>query len=404
MKRRGTDVDLLVHGSGMVGLSLCVAAADAGFSVALVDAREVVPWEGGEPDLRVSAVTRASQRILERLSAWEWVAARRAGAVEAIEAQDGLSDAVVTFSAADIGEPCLAHIVENRLIQTALLERLRRMSGVRTYVPASVERLDAEPDAVAVRLDDGRSLRVGLVAAADGAGSKVRELAGIRVHERDYGQKGLVCTVATELPHDRVARQRFLPGGPVAFLPLPDGRCSLVWSQPVDEADERLALSEAAFCEALSAASGRMLGTITGCGERAAFPLRRQHAERYVADRLALVGDAAHVIHPLAGQGANLGFLDAAALVAVMARARERGHDPGGPGALRRYERWRKGDNLLMQNAMDVFHWLFGRQDALSVGLRSLGLGVTDRLAPAKQLFMAHAMGERLDLPPLGRR
>ncbi|MBA1148489.1 FAD-dependent monooxygenase, partial [Ectothiorhodospiraceae bacterium WFHF3C12] len=238
---------------------------------------------------------------------------------------------------------------------------------------------------------------------ADGAASTVRDLAGIDISTHDYGQLGVVATVATELAHGRVARQRFLPGGPVAFLPLADGRCSIVWSQPADEAPERLDLSEEAFRDALTAASGRFLGAVTDCGERAAFPLRRQHAARYVGDRVALVGDAAHVIHPLAGQGANLGFLDAAALVECLSAAREAGRDPGGAAVLRRYERWRKGDNLLMQNAMDGFHQLFGRTDAATVGLRSLGLSVADRLLPLKQRFMAHAMGERGDLPALAR-
>lgn len=404
MNRRGMDVDILVHGAGMVGLALSLAAARAGFSVAIVDAREPEAWtDRGEPDLRMSALSRATERILARLGVWAGIASRRAGPVEAIQAWDGLSEASIVFRAADAGERHLAHIVENRLVQTVLWEGLRELESVRTYIPATVERLETGSTGAEVWLDDGRRLAAGLVVGADGANSAIRELAGIEVSSRDYGQMGLVSTVATELPHANVARQRFLPGGPVAFLPLADGRCSIVWSQPADEARARLELSEAAFLEALTAASGRFLGTVTACGERAAFPLRRQHAERYVAERVALVGDAAHVIHPLAGQGANLGFLDAAALVETLTKSREAGREPAAWSSLRRYERWRKGDNLLMQSAMDGFHHLFGRTDGATVGLRSLGLSLADRLSPVKQQFMAHAMGERGDLPALAR-
>lgn len=404
MSRRGPDVDLLIHGAGMVGLVTALAAARAGFSVAVVDAREPVPWTPGqEPELRVSALSRATERMLRRLEVWPAIVERRAGPVEGIQAWDGLSGAGIAFSAADRGESHLAHIVENRLVETALWEALRRCDNARWYIPATVERLEAGADQATVSLDGGRRIGAALVVGADGAASAIRRLAGIDVSGRDYGQQGLVCTVGTELPHGRIARQRFLAGGPVAFLPLSDGRCSIVWSQPDDEAEARLALSEEAFREALTAASGRCLGDITGCGPRAAFPLRRQHARRYVAERLALVGDAAHVIHPLAGQGANLGFLDAAALVECLSAARDGGRDPAGLAALRRYERWRKGDNLLMQQAMEGFHQLFGRADPVTVGLRSLGLAFTDRLTPLKQRFMAHAMGERGDLPQLAR-
>lgn len=404
MNRRGNDVDVLVHGGGMVGLVCGLAAARAGFTVAIVDAHAPEPWTGdGEPDQRVSALSRATERILEHLGVWEEILSRRAGPVEAIQAWDGLNEASIVFRAADSGEAHLAHIIENRLVQTALWDALQRHDGVRRYVPGTVEQLDTGTAGAEVRLDDGRRITASVVVGADGAGSAIRDLAGIEVSARDYGQLGVVCNVSTELPHRRVARQRFLPGGPVAFLPLADGRCSIVWSQPADEARERLALSDEAFLEALTAASGRFLGTVTGCGERAAFPLRRQHAAQYAAERVALVGDAAHVIHPLAGQGANLGFLDAAALVETLTIARDAGRDPGALPNLRRYERWRKGDNMLMQSAMDAFHGLFGRTDAAVVGLRGLGLSLADRVSPLKRQFMAHAMGERGDLPALAR-
>ncbi|MFV8836366.1 UbiH/UbiF/VisC/COQ6 family ubiquinone biosynthesis hydroxylase [Aquisalimonas sp.] len=396
--------DVIIIGGGMVGLALAAGLADSGFSVAVIEARQAPPWDEARTSNRVSAITHTSRRILERVGAWDAIAARRVSPFEAIRAWDAAGHPGVTFHAADRGEAWLGHIVENTLIQDALREAVGRRPGVSLYCPVAVDELDTAEDAVAVRLEDGRRLRGGLLVGADGASSMVREHAGIAVRERDYGQRGIVATITTEQHHGAVARQRFLPEGPLALLPLADGRCSIVWSADNARATELQALSDREFNTALTAASEAVLGQVTASVDRAAFPLRRLHAERYVAPRIALVGDAAHVIHPLAGQGVNLGFLDAAALVDVMAAARERGRDPVGYGVLRRYARWRRGDNLLMQSAMDGFHWLFSNDDPWRSLLRNAGLGVTDRLAPARALFVDQAVGHRGDLPSLARR
>ncbi|WP_116347329.1 UbiH/UbiF/VisC/COQ6 family ubiquinone biosynthesis hydroxylase [Alkalilimnicola ehrlichii] len=342
--------------------------------------------------------------MLRAVGCWEAMSSRRVSPFDAIEVRDSESGAQLHFDGAAIGAAHLGHIVENSLTQTVLYDRVAAAGNIELIVPGAVERVRHRSDErLALMLEDGRTLLTRLLVGADGAASKVRVLAGIECEQVSYGQVGIVGSIATERVHGEVARQRFLPGGPLAFLPLADGRCSIVWSVPEAERDRLLALTPDAFCAELTEASGEMLGAVQSVGERAAFPLRKQHAKRYVDDRIALIGDAAHVIHPLAGQGINLGFLDAASLAEVVSDAAKRGRDIGGLAVLRRYERWRKGDNLLMQRAMDGFHLLFGTRNPLVVGMRGLGLELTERLPPAKSLYMRHAMGLGGDLPALAK-
>ncbi|MGD8429059.1 MAG: UbiH/UbiF/VisC/COQ6 family ubiquinone biosynthesis hydroxylase [Ectothiorhodospiraceae bacterium] len=389
-----TDTDVLVQGAGMVGLTLALGLARSGFRVTVLDARRPPVWHGGDYRLRVSAVNPASRRLLAGLGAWEGIARARISPFHRIEAVDVSGGGRVGFDAAELGEPCLGHIVENELIQAVLAERVRE-AGVDVMAPVRLADWQLGEEAVRARLEDGRRLDARLLVGADGADSAVREVAGIAVRETGYGQRGLVAAVSTERPHGETARQRFLPGGPLAFLPLADGRCSIVWSLPQEQALELLDEDEDSFAAVLEDASGGMLGAVTGVGERGAFPLRRLHAERYVADRVALVGDAAHVIHPLAGQGANLGFMDAAALTQILSDARSRNRDPGGRAVLRRFERARRGENLMMQAAMDGFHHAFTSESEPVVRLRSLGFQLADSIGPLKHLFMRRAMGTR---------
>lgn len=396
--------DVLIVGGGMVGATLASALAGSSLRVAIL--------EGGEPrdvlpddpiDLRVSAITRASRRIFTALGAWDGMVARRVSPFREMHVWDAGGEGEIHFDSAEIGEAELGHIVENRVVQIALWERLRGAENVSVFCPAACAALRHEAKETRVHLEDGRELSARLVVGADGAQSRVRQFARIPVQGWQYNQHGLVATVRTESGHRETAWQRFLPGGPLAFLPLHDGRCSIVWSCSPQQAARLQAMEDAAFCEELSRAFDGKLGRVLETSARAAFPLRLQHAQRYVAAGLALIGDAAHSVHPLAGQGVNLGILDAACLAEVLLDARASGKDVASLAVLRRYERWRKGHNLLMMATMDGFKRLFGSDWWPLRGARNAGLNLTDRLSPVKHVIMAQAMGRGGDLPRLAR-
>ena len=389
---RRESCDVLVHGAGMTGLAVALLLADAGLKVTMVSRQRPEPWRDGDYRQRVIAVNRETEALLVRLGVWAAVRDTRAAPVRAIEAVDALGGGRVRFDAADLGEPHLAHIVENALVESRLGERLGA-AGVDLISPEAIAGWLPDDHGLEVRLDGGRRLHARLLVGADGADSPVRAMAGIRVDDQRYGQRGLVAAIATEQPHGAVARQRFLAGGPLALLPLADGRCSVVWSLPDAEARTLAQAPAEELREALEVASAGWLGRVESVTAAGLFPLRRLHARRYVAERVALVGDAAHVIHPLAGQGANLGFRDVAELGQRIIDAVAAGRDPGGWSVLRRYERARRGDNLLMQTAMDLFHHGFTRSGPLLVAARSAGFDVTDRVAPLRRLFMRRAMG-----------
>jgi len=396
--------DVVIIGAGIVGATAACALAGSGARVALVEARPIEPEATGVGrDARVFAVTRASQRIFEALGVWQGIVRRRAYPFGEMEVWDAGGTGSIRFDCADIGEPCLGHMVEPGVIHAALLERLHSISAISLFCPAQFGQIAVSDTGVSVTLEAGNVLTAALVVAADGAHSPVREHLGLSTRIHDYHQSGLVARVATEFPHLSTARQRFLPGGPLAFLPMEEGWCSIVWTLPSSAATEMLALEQDAFHAALGEAFDFRLGRIVDSGPREAWPLTRMHADHYVAERIALIGDAAHAIHPLAGQGVNLGLLDAAALGEVVSVARARERDPGSLPVLRRYERWRRGDNLLMMSAMDGFNLLFGNELAPVRWLRSLGLSMVNAAGPAKDLLMRHAAGLAGDLPPLAR-
>lgn len=401
-----TSFNVAIVGGGMVGGTLACALARGGLSVALVEAsppRPVRDWGPGTPfDLRVSALTRASEAVLRQAGVWAGVERRRLAPFREMRVWDAGSAGAIHFDAAELAEPALGHIVENRALVEAIDERLAELPGVTRIEPERPVNLEVRGKAARLHLSGG-AIEAGLVVGADGARSRVRELAGIGLHRSGYGHSALVATVRTDLPHGETAWQRFLPTGPLAFLPLPGGHCSIVWSAPPPRVEEWLALPADDFAEALETASEGRLGRVVWVGERASHPLYRQHAERYVGPRVALVGDAAHTIHPLAGQGVNLGILDAAALAEVVLAAWRAGGDPGALPVLRRYERWRKGHNLLVQAAMDGFRVLFASELAPVRLARGLGLRAADAAGPFKTLVMRHAMGLAGDLPALAR-
>ncbi len=397
-----TSYRAIVIGSGAVGATLACQLARKGVRTALIEAREPPAFDPDALDLRVFAISRATQRIWNQLGVWGEMHARRASPYRAMEVWDARGRGRIHFDAAELGEPDLGHIVENRLIQSVLFELARSLDTLDMFCPASPEAIALEPDCARVTLADGRVLEAELVVAADGARSRVRELAGIDVQTHAYAQKALVAHVRGEQAHGETARQVFLPEGPLAFLPLLDGRCSIVWSADDARADQLLALDDAAFLAELTQASEGVLGAMLETTPRASFPLAAVHARRYVIPRLALIGDAAHTVHPLAGQGVNLGVLDAAALAEVLESALREG-DLGELALLRRYERWRRGENLSMQTALTGFKALFGSRLGLIASIRSAGIGLVDRMGPVKSELMRRAMGISGDLPRAAR-
>lgn len=397
--------DILVVGGGMVGVAFVCACLGKGWRIALVEAREPVrSWPEGEVDLRVSALNRASQRILQRLQTWDRISQLGASPYREMHVWDAVGKGAIHFDSAELGEPDLGHIVENRVTQLALWEHLEQSPEVTLLCPAEVDDIELTADAALLDLKDGRRIASRLLVGADGRDSRVRGRVGIATQGWLYDQRAIVANVQVQEWHRETAWQRFLPTGPLAFLPLRDGRCSIVWSAAQSRATELLKLGDVEFRSELFDAIDGKLGAIGEIGPRASFELRFQHSEQYVKARLALIGDAAHAIHPLAGQGVNLGFLDAAALAAALDEARERHRDIGGLWTLRRYERARRGDNMLMLAAMDAFKRMFSNRFPPLAAVRSAGLSVVDRLAPIKQLFMRHAMGAAEDMPPLARR
>ncbi len=387
-------------GAGTAAL-LAATPATAGLRIALIEPRPATPPVAGAPlDLRVSALSRSSQRLLERTGAWPAVAARAAAYQRMViweERQNPAGPDALVFDAAELGEPDLGHIGENLSIQAALTGRAEAQGVV--LLRAELATLEATRDAVRIALGDGREFRAGLVVGADGAESAVRRMAGIDTRGWDYGQRAVVAHLASEVPHGATARQRFLDTGPLALLPLADGRSSLVWSTLPEVAEELTQCPEEEFADRVSAASAGVLGRLEPTTARVSFPLRLLHARRYAADRIALVGDAAHAVHPLAGQGINLAFLDAAALVDVLGDALEAGDDPGEPRALRRYERWRKAEALPAIAMLDGLKRVFFGGNPLQSRLRQGALGLAQSSVTAKRLLMQRALGVAGELP-----
>ncbi len=403
------DFDVLVVGGGAVGA--CCAALllrEGGYPparIALIEPERPASLAATLPvDLRVSAFSRASERILGAAGAWQAIAAGRIGAYERMRvwhARDPFSSTVgLTFDAADTAEPNLGWIIENRAVQHALLAAVER-AGAR-ILEQPVQALEAAPDHLRAVTADG-PIRARLVVGADGGRSRVRELAGLAVDARSYGQSAIVCVVRTARPHATTAWQRFLGTGTVAYLPLPGGCCSIVWSIATEAAESLAVAPVPAFERELAAALDHALGEVMLVGARGVLPLHRIAARNYVIERCALIGDAAHVVHPLAGQGVNLGLLDAAALTDVLGAARREGEDPGALRVLRRYERWRRSENQLMGFSLDAMNRVLATGSGPMARLAARGLALVDRSTPLKRLFMARALGISGELPRAAR-
>ncbi|UPG85105.1 UbiH/UbiF/VisC/COQ6 family ubiquinone biosynthesis hydroxylase [Luteibacter aegosomatis] len=392
-RRRGGMADVAVVGGGMVGAAAALALARAGFEVVLVDARAPAAWSAdAEPDLRVVGLAPSSIRLLDEVGAWDGIRRARASAYERMVVWDAENGATIHFDAADEGRDVLGYIVENNLVQAMLWQALDD-AAVRRVVPGDVVAYEARDDHARLELADGQTIPARLVIAADGVHSPLRAMAGIGTHGRDYAQRGVVAHVETALPHQRTAWQRFLPTGPLAFLPLADGRCSIVWSLPDAEAARVLALDDEAFRDELGVASDFRLGPIGAVTRRMGFPLRLKLADRYESGRIVLLGDAAHTVHPLAGQGVNLGLRDVAELRDTLVTARDAGRDIAATHVLRRYARRRRSADGLDAWSFDALARVYGWKASPLVAARGLGIRLLDGLAPLKRQLMKHAAG-----------
>jgi len=398
--------DVVVVGAGMVGAAAAALLARSGFSVALVERREPAPFDAAaDIGLRVSALSPGAIDVLSEAGAWRLVERTRHCPYRRMVVEDRDELSAIEFQAPEFGLEHLGSIVENDLVQWSLWQALQTMAGIEFFCPDGVRELERDGDGRLLTLDSGRQLRARLLVAADGADSRIRRILGIRQRHWEYGQSGVVAVVATEPPNPALAWQRFMDGGPLAFLPLADGRSSIVWSRPEAEARRLLGLDEAAFLaelgEAAAGSPAHWPGEPLSCGPRAAFPLTMRLSERYVAPGAVLIGDAAHVMHPLAGQGVNLGLLDAAGLAEVLIGARRSGADPAAPRVLEKYDRWRRSEAGVMCRGV---HGLRGLCMPEELGLlRRLGLGLVSRSWIAREAFIRRATGRNRNAPALAR-
>lgn len=402
---RPGDFDVMIIGAGVIGsvmASLLVARelCPAARVAVIADRFAAGPPSGADWDLRVFALSRASERLLKTCRVWDLLPANRVVPYERMCVWDAggtpAGAGSLTFDCAYIGEANLGHIVDGRELPWRCLQAARALGVV--LIEGAVEAVVAGNEEVMVHLRDGRELRGTLLVGADGTDSPIREMLGIETAGHAYHQDALVAHVRTAQEHRNTAWQRFLNTGPVAFLPLNDGRSSIVWSVARARAAQLRAMSPPDFNEALTAASGEALGQCTLTTPLAVFPLKLQYALHYARPRAVLLGDAAHVVHPLAGQGLNLGLLDCAALAQVLGEAGSAAKY-GDYGVLRRYERWRRSENLLAAAALDGLERLFSNSDALSTGLRSAGLTAVARIPSMKLKLAQRALGLAGDVP-----
>lgn len=397
------DVELLIAGGGLIGLLLAVACAGAGLTVAVVDRQDPAASLDEGFDGRTSAIAYGSHKALEGIGVWPGVAASAEPILEIRIADDG-SPLFLHYDHRELGTGTpLGYIVENRVLRRALIDRVRSTPNLVFLAPLAVASVSASLLAATASLSDGREIRARLAAAADGQRSPLRQAAGIRTFEWQYQQRAIVTTVCHQRPHHGIAVEHFLPAGPFAILPMTGNRSSIVWTERAELVPRLLGLSDAAFAQELADRFGDFLGTIEPIGPRWAYPLSLLLAERYAAPRLALVGEAAHMIHPIAGQGLNLGIRDVAVLAELVIDARRLGLDIGDEALLMQYQRWRRFDSLALAAVTDSLNRLFSNSFAPLRLARDIGLAAVHRLPPLKRLLMRDAMGLVGDLPRLVR-
>lgn len=395
--------DVIIVGGGMVGAAVACSLGGSRLKVAVIESAPPQPFSPDQPhDLRVSALSIASKKILETVGAWQGITDRRYCPFRRMRVWEAAGD--TEFCSDDIKYPQLGYIVENRIIQLALLDRLADFNNITLISPALIKKVNyliGKP--TEITLDDGQVLTTNILVAADGGQSRVRQAVGIGVTSWDYKQHALVIYIETEYGQQDITWQRFVPSGPQAFLPLTGNYGSIVWYHSPDEVGRLKALTLDELKHELVAAFPGALGEVKRVLATASFPLKRQHAQAYVKPGVLLVGDAAHMINPLAGQGVNIGLLDAAALGEVLIEATKQGIEPSDLSVLKRYEKMRRNENLKMMTVMDAFYQVFSNEILPVKILRNFGLGLAERILPAKNKVMRTAMGLEGKLPKLAR-
>ena len=402
-----SQYDVVIVGGGIVGLTTALALAlKTHLSIALVDAKPLVAnWQSEVEDRRVSAISLASQRIFQQLNVWDSIVAKRVSPYRKMFVWDESTQGQIQFDSAELALTTLGHIIEDGAMRASLLAALQQCDAVTLLSSQHFVSLERGAEGIALRTQDGVCLSARLVVAADGGHSWVREKLAIALDMKDYAHTAIVASVQTTLPHDATAWQCFKNTGPLAFLPLQDlYRASIVWSTTPEHAAELLQLSDANFLTELTQAFQQRLGDVIAVSERQHFPLMMRHAKQYVQAGVALVGDAAHTIHPLAGQGVNLGLLDAACLVDVITDALVKQRDFASLAQLRRYERWRKGENAMMLTMVGFLKDFFAAKTPAVRQVRSVGLNLVNRLDYVKNYFMQYALGQRAEMPSLTQK
>jgi 2-octaprenyl-6-methoxyphenol hydroxylase len=399
-------VDVAIAGAGLIGGALAVALARHGVRTAVIDRLDPAAMLKTTFDGRASAIAASSQTLLAAIGLWPHLAPH-SEPIREIRVSDGASPLFLHYDHAQLGPTPLGFMAENRHYRQAVAAAIGDLREHLMVATSAVIGMSDSPDRITLTLADGRRVSAQLAVAAEGRDSKLRELAGIGLTGWSYSQTAIVATIGHARPHDGIAHERFLPAGPFAILPLPDDagvhRSSLVWTERADAAASYLALDDTRFLAEIAERVGGFLGGLSLIGPRFSHPLGLQFAARYGKGRLVLAGDAAHGIHPIAGQGLNLGLRDVAALTEIIVDARGLGLDLAHPEGLARYERWRRADNLMMAGVTDVLNRLFSNDIAPIRLARDLGLAAVNRIAPLKKLFMRHAMGTVGDLPRLMR-
>ncbi len=396
------NFDIIIVGGGMVGATVACSLGDSSLKIAVIEQNLPTAFDNAQPhDLRVSALSIASKNILDTIGAWQGILERRYCPFKRMRVFETAGD--TEFCSDEINHAELGFIVENRITQLALLDQLQQFENVTLFAPLTIKTIDYSVTETQIELENGQQLTAKVIVAADGGNSKVRQHVGLGVTSWDYAQHAMVIYLETDYPQQDITWQRFVPSGPQAFLPLTDNYASIVWYNSSDEVKRLINLAYPALMQELTKSFPECLGKITQVLGTASFPLKRQHAQNYVKQGVALVGDAAHMINPLAGQGVNIGLLDAAALAEVLIDANKKGENIADIKVLKRYEAMRKNENLKMMSVMDIFYRIFSNSILPVKFFRNLGLGFAERVTPLKHKIMRAAMGLEGKLPKLAR-